>query len=78
MKKLFIITGEHSGDLHASFVVNHLKELNPNIEIEAIGGENLKRTGIKLFDDHSKMQSMGFNLKMLFDHFIIGKKLLNQ
>ena len=31
MKKLFIITGEHSGDLHASFVVNHLKELNPNI-----------------------------------------------
>lgn len=77
MKKLFIITGEHSGDLHASFVVNHLKELNPSIEIEAIGGENLKRTGIKLFNDHSKMQSMGFNLKMLFDHFIIGKKLLN-
>ena len=41
-KKLFIITGELSGDKHASLVVEHLREIKPDIEIEAIGGENLK------------------------------------
>ena len=25
-KKLFIITGEHSGDVHASFIVKELKK----------------------------------------------------
>ena len=41
MKKVFIITGEHSGDIHASNVVRILKEKNPDIEIQGIGGENI-------------------------------------
>ena len=31
MKKLFIITGEYSGDIHASHVVRALKKINPDI-----------------------------------------------
>ena len=42
MKKLFIITGEYSGDIHASHVVEALRAVNPDIEIEGIGGENLR------------------------------------
>ena len=53
-KKLFIITGELSGDKHASLVVKNLLENRNDIEIEAIGGENLKKLGVKLFVDHSK------------------------
>ena len=49
MKKLFIITGEHSGDKHASDVVKELKILSPDLEIHGIGGENLKAQGVKLF-----------------------------
>ena len=45
-KKLFIITGELSGDKHASLVVQHLRNTRPDIEIEAIGGENLKKLGV--------------------------------
>ena len=52
-KKLFIITGELSGDKHASLVVKNLLENRNDIEIEAIGGENLKKLGVKLFVDHS-------------------------
>lgn len=73
MKKLFVITGEHSGDLHASRVIENLKLSMPDLEIEGIGGENLKNAGVKLFRDHSKMSAFGFNFKILFDHLKLGK-----
>ena len=66
MKKLFIITGEYSGDKHASDVVKELKKIRPDIQIEAVGGENLANVGVKLFCDHSKMSAMGFNLKIIY------------
>ena len=56
MKKIFIITGEHSGDLHAAFVVRELRKLIPNIKIEAIGGKNLEAENVKLFADHSRIR----------------------
>ena len=33
MKKLFIITGEHSGDLHAAKVVQELKKTMPDLDL---------------------------------------------
>lgn len=75
MKKLFIITGEYSGDKHAANVVKEIKKLNPDIEIEAIGGKNLEETGVKLYCNHSKMSAVGFNFKMLYAHILLGKNL---
>ena len=78
-KKLFIITGELSGDKHASAVVKNLRELRDDIEIQAIGGENLKALGVKLFVDHSKahMSAMGLTPKILFDHLTLGKRVVD-
>ena len=78
-KKLFIITGELSGDKHASLVVKNLPENRNDIEIEAIGGENLKKLGVKLFVDHSKahMSAMGLTPKILFDHITLGKRVVD-
>ena len=47
MAKVFIITGEYSGDIHGGKVAEFLKQLIPDVEIEAIGGENLKNAGAK-------------------------------
>ena len=47
MKRLFIITGEYSGDQHASYVVRELRSIMPDVVIEAIGGEALKKRGYK-------------------------------
>ena len=55
LKKVFIITGEYSGDIHGGKVAGILKEKMPDIVIEGIGGDNLKKAGAKLFCDHSKM-----------------------
>ena len=75
MKKIFIITGEYSGDMHAGRVAEILKQENPDIEIEGIGGENLQKAGAKIFCDHSKMSGFGLNLKMIMDHLSLEKKV---
>lgn len=77
MKKLFIVTGEYSGDIHASHVVNALHGINADIEIEGVGGENMERAGVKLFANHSKMASVGLSLQIIVNHFLLGKKLLD-
>ncbi len=77
MKKIFIITGEYSGDMHASNVAKHLLEINSDIQIEAIGGENLKNLGIKLFSDHSKMSAVGLTPKIVWNHLTLGARLIN-
>ena len=76
MKKVFIITGEYSGDIHASQVARRLYEINPDITIEGIGGENLKSAGVKLFSDHKKMGAVGISPAIIFSHYILGKKIL--
>lgn len=68
MKKVFIITGEHSGDMHAGKVVEILRSQNSEIEIHGIGGDNLKNAGATLFCDHTKMSGFGVNLKMIIEH----------
>ena len=77
MKKVFIITGEHSGDIHAAKVVQELKIQNPDVEIEGIGGENLKNAGVKLFSGHEKMSAMGFSPKIIIDHLTLGKRVVS-
>lgn len=77
MKKLFIVTGEYSGSMHAVRVVECLKAKYPDIEIEGIGDSNLEAAGVKLFCNHSKMSVVGLSPKILFDHITLGKRLVD-
>lgn len=77
MKKLFIVTGEYSGDIHASHVVKALRELNSDLFIEGIGGENMLQAGVKLFENHSKMSSVGLSPQIIINHVLLGKRLVD-
>ena len=46
MKKIFILTGEPSGDKLASTVISKLKSQNLDIEYLSVGGNHLKKLGI--------------------------------
>ena len=46
--KLYIVTGEPSGDLHAANLVHELKTSNNSINIRAWGGERLIAEGVEL------------------------------
>lgn len=77
MKKLFIVTGEYSGDIHASHVVKTLRGFDTDIEIEGIGGENMAQAGVKLFENHSKMSSVGLSPQIIINHIMLGKRLVD-
>ena len=51
MKKIFILTGEPSGDKLASKVIGQLKNSRSDIEYLSVGGEHLKGLGIKSIYD---------------------------
>jgi len=58
--KLFISAGELSGDMHAGKLISALKELNPAIEISAIGGDNMAAAGAELLFHIRETSFMGF------------------
>jgi len=74
MKKIFILTGEPSGDKLASKVIVKLKILNPNIEYLSVGGQNLKSLGIESIYDLKEITYLGFT-KVLLNLFKINSKI---
>ena len=74
MKKIFILTGEASGDKLASEVITNLKQINPNINYLSVGGENLKKLGVKSIFDLKEITYLGFT-KVILNIFKIKKKI---
>ena len=74
MKKIFIVTGEPSGDKLASKVILSLKKKDPNIEFLSVGGENLRSIGVPTIYDLSEITYLGFT-KVLLNIFKINKKI---
>ncbi len=74
MKKIFILTGEASGDKLASKVIANLKNLNSNIEYLSVGGENLKKLGIRSIYDLKEITYLGFT-NVILNIFKIKKKI---
>ena len=74
MKKIFILTGEPSGDKLASKVISKIINSNQNIEYLSVGGEHLKSLGIKSLYDLKEVTYLGFT-KVLFNIFKIKKKI---
>ena len=74
MKKIFILTGEASGDKLASEVIRELKKDYPEIEYLSVGGENLKTLGIKSIYDLKEVTYIGFT-NVIRNIFKINKKI---
>ncbi len=74
MKKIFILTGEPSGDKLASTVISKLKESNSDIEFLCVGGSHLKSLGIKSLYDLKEVTYIGFT-SVLLNIFKIKKKI---
>ncbi|MBO6491079.1 MAG: lipid-A-disaccharide synthase [Pelagibacteraceae bacterium] len=74
MKKIFILTGEPSGDKLASKVIANLKSSKPDIEYLSVGGEHLKALEIKSLYDLNEITYLGFT-KVLLNIFKIKKKI---
>jgi len=74
MKKIFIITGEPSGDVLASKVISKLMNNNPNIKYSCVGGTHLNSLGIKSIFDLKEITYIGFT-SVLLNIFKIKDKI---
>ena len=73
-KKIFVLTGEPSGDKLASKVISKLKNLKSDIEYLSVGGEHLKALGVKSLYDLKEITYLGFT-KVLLNVFKIKRKI---
>ena len=74
MKKIFVLTGEPSGDKLASEVISKLKKIDPDIEYLSVGGENLESLGIQSIYKLKEVTYIGIT-KVLLNIFKIKKKI---
>ena len=74
MKKIFILTGEPSGDKLASKVISKIKNSRPDIEYLSVGGEHLKALGIKSLYDLQEITYLGFT-RVILNIFKIKRKI---
>lgn len=74
-KKVLIVSGDPSGDLHGANLVKNLKK-ERKINFFGIGGDKLKKEGMEIIGDLNKMAVMGFFevlKKMPYIYFIYNK-----
>ena len=76
MNKIFILTGEPSGDQLASKVISKLKNNNSNINYLSVGGTHLKSLGIESIFDLKEITYIGFT-SVLFNIFKIKRRINN-
>ena len=74
MKKIFVLTGEPSGDKLASKVISKLKSARSDIEYLSVGGAHLKSLEIKSLYDLKEVTYLGFT-RVLLNIFKIKKKI---
>lgn len=79
MKKVFILVGEASGDLHASNLVKEMNILDPSLKWEGWGGDLLERQGVLLRNHIRNLSFMGFlevilNIRTILNNFKLCKK----
>ena len=74
MKKIFILTGEPSGDKLASEVIKELKKAKTDIEYLSVGGQHLNSIGIKSIYNQKDITYIAFT-DVLLNIFKIKRKI---
>jgi len=77
-KKILIVAGEASGDIHAAHLVRHLKAYEPQLSFYGLGGKNMREAGVDLSCDLTAFAVVGFfeilknysRFKKIFDDLV--------
>ncbi len=72
--KYYIISGERSGDLHASNLIKEIKALDPSSQVRGIGGDLSKEAGVEVFKHYKEISFMGL-IEVLANIFKISQYL---
>ncbi len=83
MKKIMIIAGEASGDIHGAHLVRAMRALDPHLDFFGVGGNALRQAGVHLMVDNSQIAVVGISeaflkFKIILSALRIVKKGLNR
>ena len=59
MKKILIVSGEASGDLHGANLVRELKRDNPSLAFFGVGSKRMRESGVQMLADASEISVVG-------------------
>jgi lipid-A-disaccharide synthase len=59
-RKILLVAGEASGDMHAAELVAALHRLDPHLEVWGIGGDRLRAAGMHILVETAAVATMGF------------------
>jgi lipid-A-disaccharide synthase len=62
MKRIFIVTGEASGDLHGANLAGALRTLRPDVELVGVGGNRMQAAGVTLLPGIRRVDAIGVSL----------------
>lgn len=82
-KKILIIAGDPSGDLHGANLIRNLQQISPQLEIYGLGGEKIQKEKIIFLYDLVSLTVIGFfevikNLGSFWEIFKKVKNFLNE
>jgi lipid-A-disaccharide synthase len=60
-KRIMLVVGEASGDLHGAHLVRSLYQRDPSLEIFGVAGEFLKVEGLRVIFDMARLTGMGLS-----------------
>ncbi|MFN8583584.1 MAG: hypothetical protein U0163_21730, partial [Gemmatimonadaceae bacterium] len=60
MREVLLLAGEASGDLHAAGLARELAALRPDLALAGMGGTQMERAGVQLFERIDALGVMGF------------------
>ena len=58
-RRVFLIAGESSGDLHGGRLALELKNLSPEIELSGFGGAAMSEAGVEILEDPTRLAVIG-------------------
>jgi lipid-A-disaccharide synthase len=64
-KKILLVAGEVSGDLHGSHLIEAIQRIDPEIQFFGLGGEGLERAGMKLLYHSQSLSVVGITEVLL-------------
>ena len=75
MIRIFLIAGESSGDRHGAHVIRAMKEAEPAVQCEGLGGPEMAAAGMQLRFDLASRAIMGFT--EIVRHFPMIRRLFH-
>jgi len=75
MKRILIIAGEASSDMHAADLVREIHSLDKNVSFFGLGGNKMKEAGVDLHENIVRLAFIGPG--GLFKHYFKLRKILN-